>query len=85
MEKVCKNGVEVVGDHIHIEAIKINDPLVNVFVIWALAGVFEEELDKAFYQPHDLVSERVFSCNSIFVDDAMLSVVVPHKIAKLSG
>jgi hypothetical protein len=83
VEKGRKDGVELVEDYVHVEAIKINDPPVNVFLVGALPTVFKEKLDEAVHQSQDLNSKRVVDCNSIFVDDAMLSINVHHKITKL--
>jgi hypothetical protein len=57
--------MELVEDHIHVEAIKIDDPLVDVFLVGALVTVFEEKLNKAVHQPQDLCSECFVDCSSI--------------------
>ncbi len=64
--------MELVENYVQVEAIKIDDPLVEVFLVGALATVFKEKLDEAVHQPQDLCSKCVVNCNSIFVDDAKL-------------
>jgi hypothetical protein len=49
VEKGTKDSVETVEDFIHVEAIKINNPLVKVFLVGALPTVFEEKLDEAVH------------------------------------
>ncbi len=72
----------LVEDYIQVKAIKIDDPLVDIFLIKALATVFEKNLDEAVHQPQDLCSKHVV-CNLIFVDDAVLSINVLPKTVKL--
>ncbi len=83
LEKGGKDSMEMVEDYVHVEAIKIDDPLVDVFLVGALPTVFKEKIDEAVHQPQDLSSKHVIDCNSIFVDDAVLSINVHHKIMKL--
>ncbi len=47
VKKGRKDSVEMVQDYIHVEAIKINDPLVDIFLVGALPTVFKEKLDEA--------------------------------------
>ncbi len=76
--------MELVENKVQVKAVKINDPLVDVFLVGALAKVFEDKLDGAVHRPQDLCSKRVLDHNLIFVlDDAVLSINVLHKIAKL--
>jgi len=39
-----EDSVKVVQYYVHVEAIKINNPLVDVLLAKALAAVFEKEL-----------------------------------------
>ncbi len=73
----------MVQDYVHVKIVKINDSLVNVLLVRALSRVFEENLGEAVHHPQDLCRECVVDCNSIFVDDAMLSIDVLHEITKL--
>jgi hypothetical protein len=49
VEKGRKDSVETVEDYVHVEAIKIDDPLVDIFLVRALPTVFEEKLDEAVH------------------------------------
>ncbi len=75
--------METMQDYVHVEAIKIDNPLVDVLLVVALAAVFKKKLDEAVHQPQDLCSKRVVNCHPIFVDDAVLSVDIHHKVPKL--
>ena len=44
MEEGREDSVEAVQYYVHVEAIKINNPLVDVLLAKALAAVFEKEL-----------------------------------------
>ena len=68
-----KVHLEAVQENDQVEAIKVNDPLVDILLIEALATVFEEKLREAVHRPQNLCSECVFGRNSVFVDDAVLS------------
>ena len=76
--------MEVVQYYVHVEAIKINNPLVDVLLAKALAAVFEKELGEAVHCPQDFCSKCVVYCNPVFVDDAMF-VDFLHKIPKKPG
>ena len=70
-----KVHLEAVQENDQVEAIKVNDPLVDILLIEALATVFEEKLREAVHRPQNFCSECVFGRNSVFVDDAVFSTV----------
>ena len=76
-----EDSVEAVQYYVHVEAIKIDNPLVDVLLVEALAAVFEKELGEAVHRPQDFCSKRVIYRNPVFVDDAMF-VDFLHKIPK---
>jgi hypothetical protein len=55
-----------------MKVVEVDHPLVHVFLIHALAVVFEEELDLFVYSPKDFSCKTVLSSNSIFVDNVVL-------------
>ena len=63
--------MEAVQYYVHVEAIKINNPLVDVLLVEALAAVFKKELGEAVHRPQDFCSKRVIYRNPVLVDDAM--------------
>ena len=73
--------MEAVQYYVHIEAIKINIPLVDVLSVEALVAVFEKELGEAVHRPQDFCSKRVIYRNPVLVDDAMF-VNFLHEIPK---
>ena len=79
-----KVHLEAVQENIQVEAVEVNDPLVDILSIKALATVFEEKLREAVHRPQNFCSKCVFGRNSVFVDDAVFIDFV-HKIQKLSG
>jgi hypothetical protein len=83
VEEGREDGMEMIQDYVHAEAIKIDNPLVDVLLVMALAAVFKKKLGEAVHQPQDLCSKCVVDHNPIFVDDAVLSVDIHHKVPKL--
>ena len=81
MEEGREGGVETVQDYVHVEAIEINNPLVDVLSVEALAAVVKEELGEAVHRSQDFCSKRVVNCNPVFVDHAIF-VDFLHKIPK---
>ena len=79
-----KVHLEAVHENVQVEAVEVNDPLVDILSVEALATVFEEKLREAVHRPQKFCCECVFGRNSVFVDDAVF-VDLFHKIQKLSG
>jgi hypothetical protein len=75
--------METIQDYVHVEAIEINNSLVDVLLVVALAAVFKRKLGEAVHQPQDLCSKRVVDRNPIFVDNAVLPIDIHHKVPKL--
>jgi hypothetical protein len=71
--------MEAVQENIQVEAVEINDPLVDVLSVEALATVFEKELSEAVHRPQKFCSERFVGRDPIFVDNAIF-VDFFHKI-----
>ncbi len=71
--------MEAVQENIQVEAVKINDPLVDVLSVEAQATVFEKELSEVVHRPQIFCSERVVGRDPVFVDDAIF-VDLFHKI-----
>ena len=67
-----EHDAELEKENIHMKVVKVDHPLVHVFLIHALAVVFEEELDLFVYSPKDFSCKTVLSSNSIFVDNVVL-------------
>jgi hypothetical protein len=67
-ERDAESGKE----NIHMKVVKVDHPLVHVFLIRALAAVFKEELDLFVYSPKDFSCKTVVSGDSIFVDNVVL-------------
>ena len=83
VEEGREDGVEMVQEYVHVEAIEINNPLVDVLSVMALAAIFEKKLGGAVHRPQDLCNKCVLDCNFFFVDDAVFSVSILHKIPNL--
>jgi len=81
VEEGREDSVEAVQYYVHVKAIKINNPLVDVLLVEALAAVFKKELGEAVHHPQDFCSKRVIYCNPDFVDNAKF-VDFLHKIPK---
>ena len=41
--------MEAIKDHIDVDAIKVDDSLVDILLIGAIVAILKEELDKAVY------------------------------------
>jgi hypothetical protein len=76
-------GMNTKHNDIHVEGIKIDYSLVNIFTVSALAATLQEKLVKTINQPKNFGSKGVVGGNSFFVDDAVLSFHVAHKFLKL--
>ncbi len=63
--------MEAVQENVQVEAVEVNDPLVDILSIEALATVFKEKLREAVHRPQNFCSKCVFGRNSVFVDDAV--------------
>ena len=63
VEEGREDGVEMVHEYVHVEAIEINNPLVDVLSVMALAAIFEKKLGGAVHRPQDLCNKRVLDCN----------------------
>ena len=49
MKKHWVVGMEAIKDHIDVDAIKVDDSLVDILLIGAIVAILKEELDKAVY------------------------------------
>ncbi len=49
MEEGREDGVEMMQDYVHVEAIKIDNPLVDVLLVVSLAAVFKKKLGEAVH------------------------------------
>jgi hypothetical protein len=49
VEEGREDGVEMMQDYVHVEAIKIDNPLVDVLLVVSLAAVFKKKLGEAVH------------------------------------
>ncbi len=78
VEEGREDSVEAVQYYVHVEATKINNPLVNVLLVEALATVFKKELGEAVHRP--LLCLPTFSMKSQSLVARMLSSLKANPI-----
>ncbi len=75
--------MEAKHDDVHVEGVKIDDSLVDVFLVDALATILEDKLDQTVNCTKNFGSKGVIRGNSILVNDSVLSFGDAHEFLEL--
>jgi hypothetical protein len=75
--------VKTKHDDVHVEGGEVDDSLVDVLTVGAVAAILQKYLHEAIHRPQDFCCEGIVGCDPVLVRDAVLPCHIRHKFQQL--